>query len=79
MFGFIIIVSFGAFFLSKILYRQIHVGIFWFFGIIALLNIIYGLFFGQFISDELLRLNIILIPIPVFTFCAGRIFWKKRE
>lgn len=77
MIGFIVFISVGTFFLSKIVYKNLPTKIFWFFGVISVLNIIYGLFFEQLINDDLIRFNIIMLPVPVVSFCVGHIFWKR--
>lgn len=73
-----LILSFALFFLNKFLNVGGSIKIYWFFLIIASLNIIYG-FVALFILDNLIIANKLLTLAPLaLSYCIGVVYWRKR-
>jgi hypothetical protein len=61
------------FVLSKFFYNNANSLIFWFFGSVSVVNIV----FGAFSNDPRIHEQLLTLPFPMLALCVGHLFWKK--
>ena len=79
VFIFTLVLSILAFISSKDYGKNIPSKVYWFFGVISLINMIIGLIIFIINGDKIILQNLVIIPIPVASFCFGHLFWKKNR